>query len=80
MLRSGKIYQSNQISDKEPFEVWKERVDNAVFSRLNLHCYDLPDEDYWMNWDNNVDSQQMAEFVIKNTNDMLEHFSNVLKN
>ena len=77
MLRSGKMYQSNHISEKETFEVWKERVDKTVFSKLNLHCNDLPDEDYWMNWDNNIDSQQMANYVIQNTYDMLEHFSNV---
>ena len=80
MLRSGKMYQPNSISEKETFEVWKERVDKMVFSKLNIHCYDLPDEDYWMNWDNNVDSQQMANYVIQNTYDMLEHFSKVAKN
>ena len=69
MLRSGTIF-NKELGNNMNFNTWKERVDNLVFKNLSLHCYDLPDEDYWVNWNKGSTPQVMAEFVIKNTNDM----------
>ena len=71
MLRSKTMYQQKLISDNNSFEVWKTNVDKLVFSKLNMHCYDLPDEDYWDYWYNKLDPQQMAQIVIKNAIDMM---------
>lgn len=76
MLRSGTMYKSDSTSEINNFEIWKDNVDNIVFDKLNLHCHDLPDEDYWMNWHNKMSPQQMANYIIQNTYDMLEHFNN----
>ena len=74
MLRSKTMYQQKLISDNNSFEIWKTNVDKLVFSKLNMHCNDLPDEDYWDYWYNNLDPQQMAQIVIKNAIDMIKHY------
>ena len=79
MLRSGKNYLTDSFSEKDSFEIWKQNVDNLVFAKLNMHCLDLPDEDYWMNWHNDLSSQQMTDIVVKNTLNMFNHFNNVAK-
>ena len=47
------------------FEEWKSNVDAIVFKSINIHCNELPDEDYWMNWDNEVSHFDMAKYIIK---------------
>ena len=41
------------------FEDWKLKVDDIVFSKLNLNCSDLPDEDYWMSWDKDFSPEKI---------------------
>lgn len=80
MLRNGKMYNStSETRNKMSFEDWKLKVDDIVFSKLNLNCSDLPDEDYWMSWDKDFSPEKMANIVISNANSMAEHFFNIIR-
>ena len=85
MLRSGTVFNQDLVGDnmetanKDSFDSWKKKVDNKVFTTLGLHCLDLPDEDYWLNWDKGVTHQSMADIVIKNANEMCDISMAVLR-
>lgn len=80
MLRNGKMYNStSETTNKMSFEDWKLKVENIVFSHLNLNCNDLPDEDYWISWDKAFSPEEMANIVISNANSMAEHFFNIIR-
>ena len=78
MLRSGTVFNTKLSSPKMEFSQWKETVDTIVFNELQMHCQDLPDEDYWMHWHKNTLPNDMASMVIKNTNEMTEFFKDLL--
>ena len=78
MLRSGTVF-NEYLMDKMTFEAWKENVDQLVFTKLGLHCNDLPDEDYWLNWDKGVTPQSMANFVFKDVNNMCENVLDIVR-
>ena len=48
------------------FNIWLKNVDSLVFETLNLRLKDLPDEDFWVNWDNEVTCEEMANKIITN--------------
>jgi hypothetical protein len=52
----------------EKFSTWKKKVDDAVFSKIKIHCIDLPDKDYWNFWYNNIASDNMSELVLNQFN------------
>ena len=79
MLRSGNIYNSELNKQKMEFNDWKDSVDSIVFQKLNMHCNDLPDEDYWVYWDKKCTAQDMANIVITNTTDMTTFFLDIIK-
>lgn len=82
MLRSGTVYNPRQNKDnnlKMEFNNWKEHVDKIIYSKLNMHCHDLPDEDYWVMWDQNTTPEIMATSILKNIDDIQDDMINVLK-
>ena len=48
------------------FETWLKKVDDFVYNKLDLHLKDLPDEDFWVHWDNRVTYEVMANKIITN--------------
>lgn len=50
---------------KISFIAWKKRVDDIVYKELELHLDDLPDEDFRMAYDNNINAIKFAKFIIK---------------
>lgn len=78
MLRSGTVF-NKDLMQKMTFDSWKDNVDQLVFTDLGLHCIDLPDEDYWLNWDKSVPPQKMADIVIKNAHEMCKDSFEILK-
>lgn len=74
MLRSTKVHAYDPSVEKPTFESWKQDVDTIVYNKLQIHCNDLPDEDYWMSWHNNLSAQNMADIVVNNANEMTEYF------
>ena len=49
-----------------PFEEWKRIVGDIVFVSIGYHLDDLPDEDYRINYDNNLHYCDMAKIVVNN--------------
>tara|TARA_B100000902_G_C27303213_1_gene913996 strand:+ start:1194 stop:1376 length:183 start_codon:yes stop_codon:yes gene_type:complete len=47
------------------FKNWLKKVDDLVFNKLDLHLKDLPDEDFWVNYDNKMTCVEMADKIIK---------------
>ena len=39
------------------FKTWLKNVDDDVYKQIKLRLNDLPDEDFWIHWDNNVSSK-----------------------
>jgi len=79
MLRSGTVYNPNHVDTKMSFQNWKNIVDNIVYNKTKMHCNDLPDEDYWVNWDNNVSPKDMAQVIFKDLNEITDFFKDILK-
>jgi len=48
------------------FTEWMGKVDNIVYEVLEIYTYDLPDEEYRINYDNGMPPEIMANIVIKN--------------
>jgi len=51
---------------KKTFEMWKKMVDDIVFVSIGYHLDDLPDEDFYVNYEENLDIYDMAKIVIDN--------------
>jgi hypothetical protein len=82
MLRSGTVYNPRQNKDnnlKMEFNNWKQKVDKIIYAKLKIHCNDLPDEDYWVMWDQNITPKIMANFILKNNDDFKDDMMDVLK-
>ena len=58
------------------FEEWKTFVDKIVYENISKRCDDLPDEDYWVNWDSGTTSNMMAKSIIFDFEKMLEFYEN----
>ena len=81
MLRSGTVYNPNLITNNEKinFKEWKQQVENIIYANLKMYCNDLPDEDYWVSWDNGITSNNMANFILKNIEDIEEEMMDILQ-
>jgi hypothetical protein len=71
--KKEKLCKSKRIDKvKLDFTKWMEKVDRYVYKNLNLHLSDLPDEDFWVNWDNNMEYKTMANMIIKDQVDFID--------
>ena len=50
---------------KKNFKLWIKKVDKRVYKKLNMHLSDLPDEDFWNNWNNGMNYKSMANHIIQ---------------
>lgn len=77
VLCANDLYKSEAIPDdafrelhdayiKTEFSEWRTKVDVKVFSEIQHHLEDLPDEDYMMVFENGKSVNYMAKFVIGN--------------
>jgi len=57
------------------FKTWLDKVDDYVYEILNLRLKDLPDEDFWVHWNNKVDYKIMAEIIIKDQTNFIDFIS-----
>ena len=57
---------------KPDFSKWMKKVDRRVFKKLNMHLSDLPDEDFWTNWNNGMEYKIMANNIVKDQDDFVE--------
>ena len=57
---------------KLDFNKWMKKVDKRVFRKLNMHLSDLPDENFWTNWNNGMEYKIMANIIVKDQNDFVE--------
>ena len=48
------------------FKEWKDAVDVIVYKKIKYNLDDLPDENYHVNYDNNITTIIMANIVIEN--------------
>ena len=48
------------------FEKWKQCVDDIVFVIIGYHLDDLPDENFRINYDNNLNYCDMAKIILSN--------------
>lgn len=53
------------------FKTWLSDVDRRIFNCLGLRREELPDEPYRDNYEAGTTSQEMAEMVIRNNEDIL---------
>lgn len=70
--RSSSYYTSKNLT----FEEWKKNVDKIVYENISKRCDDLPDEDYWVNWDSGTTSDMMAKSIIFDFEKMIEFYEN----
>jgi hypothetical protein len=54
------------------FKIWLRNVEIIVNKKLKLKLCDLPDEDYWINWNNKLSYEKMADIIIKDQNKFLQ--------
>ena len=57
---------------KPDFNKWIKKIDEKVFKKLNLHLSDLPDENFWMNWNNGMKYKTMASKIVDDQNNFIE--------
>jgi hypothetical protein len=50
---------------KRNFQDWMEAVDTCIEDRIGLISLDLPDCDYWTQWDNGTSPTAMANRAIR---------------
>ena len=43
---------------------WKKKVEIIVYNLTNFYLDDLPDEDFYMNYESGTTFKQMAEYII----------------
>ncbi len=53
------------------FKTWLKNVDVYVYENIKLRLHELPDEDFWIHWNNNVSSKEMAQIIIKDQYEFL---------
>lgn len=57
---------------KPDFKKWMKKVDKRVFKKLKLHLDDLPDEDFWNSWNNDMKYKRMADKILKDQEDFVD--------
>ena len=50
------------------FEKWINNVEIIVYQKLKLNLLDIPDEDYMINFEENISYNQMAKYIINQYN------------
>lgn len=58
------------------FDKWKSHVEKIVYETIGIKCDELPDEDYWLNWDGGTTSLRMAQSIALNFEQMLDFYEN----
>lgn len=53
----------------QTFVEWKKEIDESVMKVIGLHCIDLPDYDYWMEWNNNKRSSDIVNVILSSYED-----------
>jgi hypothetical protein len=48
------------------FETWMKQVNRTIFQSCGLGVEDIPDYDYWSNWNAGVSPEQTAEEALDN--------------
>jgi hypothetical protein len=52
---------------QEPdFETWMLEVNQVIFETCDLGVDDIPDYDYWSNWDSGVSATETAQEALSN--------------
>ena len=64
--------------NKIDFKSWVKKVDKRVYKKLKLHLSDLPDEDFWVNWNDGMKYKSMADIIVKDQYDLLDFILNKL--
>lgn len=54
------------MSQEISFEAWLKQVNRIVFQTCGLGVEDIPDYDYWSNWDAGVSPKETAEEALDN--------------
>lgn len=54
-----------------PFEDWMNTVEDLVYNDIGLYLEDLPDENFRMNYEDNMSPEEMALIITENINDMI---------
>lgn len=54
------------LTENNPgFANWMNKVDAAIMKRCGMESADLPDCDYWMNYENGTSPSRMATIAIR---------------
>lgn len=53
----------------QTFDEWKKEIDDNIMKVIGLHCIDLPDYDYWMEFSNNKRSSDVISNVLSSYED-----------
>jgi len=54
-----------------PFDEWMCTVEHLVYNDIGLYLEDLPDENFRMNYEDNMSPEEMALIITENINDMI---------
>ena len=67
-------HSSYYTSENLTFAKWKYHVEQIVLENINLKCDELPDEDYWTNWNSGTTSSMMAKSIIFDFQKMIDFY------
>jgi hypothetical protein len=70
--RSKSSIAKKKLHNKIDFKSWVKKVDKRVYKKLKLHLSDLPDEDFWVNWNDGMKYKSMADIIVKDQYDLLD--------
>ena len=70
--KSVSIRHARNIEPNIDFAKWVKKVDKIVYTNIKLHLQDLPDEDFWINWNNGMNYKLMANNIIKDQKNFLD--------
>ena len=66
-LRNGKII-SIQNKSTMTFKKWLSQVDKLILIKTFINRDDLPDENYWIHWDEGLSVGEMVDMIMANNN------------
>jgi len=56
--------QKKNINIDKNFIMWVNVIETIVKYKLGMDLLDLPDEDYMLNYENNIDARDMAKMIL----------------
>lgn len=71
MMKRSQILNNELTFENIKFYRWMDQVETKVFNKIQYYLMDLPDENYRINYENGMTTDEMSSIVLKNYDDMI---------